>query len=185
MLFAAGGARAEPVSDLHAFHAGWVVAHHGMAVGEPAMIAGGLEVFSAIAPRTEDPLQNATPLTSGTLEAWSAHRRTLAAEVVFLARDAPVALPEHAPGRFLPAAVYTVAPSQVLETDMPGIGDRAVLVLDGGDVEISLSDATGTKLCATTGPAILCAPSWQSDIHARLLNTGGTTATVLLLGEPN
>lgn len=175
----------EPVGDLAAFHSAWVIGQQGCASGDPSMIIGALDVFSRIAPRSVADEHCETSSCSALLTNWEQQLRALETETVFLGRNAPLPLPDQTPERFLPARIFAVLPGEQLNIDMPGHGNRAVLVLSGDDLEIRLSDGQGAQMCMTTGQAIFCPASDQKAVKADLRNSKDTTAQVLLLGEPD
>lgn len=180
-LCVSGTATAEPISDLKAFHAAWRVAQLGQELGDAAMIVGGLDVFSRIAPSASDGGSGDTVVAT----AWDQQIASLAAEAVFLSRDAPLTLPDGRPDRFLPAVIHTVPPGAEVRLNAPGEGNRAVLVLSGAEVQTTLTDGGGKDICATMGPALFCVVPHVGSVTATLFNRGDAGAQVLLMGEMN
>lgn len=175
----------EPVGDLAAFHSAWVVGQQGRASGDPSMIIGALDIFSRIAPRSVADGHCETSSCSALFSTWAQQVRALETETVFLGRNAPLPLPDQTPERFLPARIYAILPGEQLNIDMPGHGNRAVLVLSDVDLEIRLSDGQGANMCMTTGQEVFCPAFDQKAVKAELHNYKDTTTKVLLLGEPD
>lgn len=177
LLCTAGPLVCEPISDLRAFHAAWVVAQDGKQHGEAAMILGGLDVFTRLSPHalTEDETLGPT---------WEKQIDALRAEVLFLSRSGPAVLPRQTSVRRLPAQILTVAPGEQVQVTLPDGGNQAALVLNDVHLRIIMANVAGTPLCATKRNALFCALDAGQTMHARFLNEGRETAEVLLLGEP-